>query len=46
MVPWVDPIAQSTIYELLGDATLLSFLEYLLAYESYKMRELWLARSL
>jgi len=30
----------------LGDAILLSFVEYLLAYESYGMREVWLARRL
>jgi len=32
--------------EVLGDAILLSFVEYLLAYESYGMREVSLARRL
>jgi len=32
--------------EVLRDAILLSFVEYLLAYESYEMREVWLARRL
>jgi len=32
--------------EVLGDAILLSFVMYLLTYESYEMREVWLARRL